>query len=186
MGKMEEVAVTKCEECEEHSTIEDYLGMTTEEYLRQLYKEENIPKELRIKREDWQQQLEEIAWSVLECARNEKEYSVEASWSGRHPNLCCGEWSLVVNGIDVSDKIPRKLSESPMNTYGEYRRAIDDWETGDVVYFTYEDGLQEEAWIRKNDYWLNKITDKAEIKSDIFKEIQFNDFRGGSCGGCFS
>jgi len=111
---------------------------------------------------------------------------VEASWSGRHPNLCCGEWSLVVNGIDVSDKIPRKLSESPMNTYGEYRRAIDDWETGDVVYFTYEDGLQEEAWIRKNDYWLNKITDKAEIKSDIFKEIQFNDFRGGSCGGCFS
>lgn len=32
---------------------------------------------------------------------------VEAKWSGLYPCLCSGEWTLKVNGKDVSDKIPK-------------------------------------------------------------------------------
>lgn len=45
---------------------------------------------------------------------------VEASWSGSFPNLCSGEWTLIVNGKDVSAHIPDNLRYSEMNTFGKY------------------------------------------------------------------
>ena len=36
----------------------------------------------------------------------------------------------------------------------------------------------------KNFIKLNKITKDYSIKSEIFKAIQSEDFRSGSCGGC--
>ena len=29
---------------------------------------------------------------------------VKAKWNGRYPNFCSGQWTLIVNGTDVSDK----------------------------------------------------------------------------------
>ena len=47
---------------------------------------------------------------------------VEAKWSGSYPNLCSGEWRLVIDGKDVSDEIPDDLRKSEMNTYGSYEK----------------------------------------------------------------
>jgi hypothetical protein len=46
---------------------------------------------------------------------------VEAKWSGKYPCLCFGNWTLKVDGKDVSKLIPSKLRKSPMNTYGTYQ-----------------------------------------------------------------
>ena len=43
---------------------------------------------------------------------------VNAHWSGRYPTLCFGEWTLEIDGKNVSDKIPSDLINSPMNTAG--------------------------------------------------------------------
>lgn len=32
---------------------------------------------------------------------------VEANWSGSYSCLCSGEWTLFIDGKDVSDKIPK-------------------------------------------------------------------------------
>lgn len=107
---------------------------------------------------------------------------VEANWSGSYPCLCFGEWTLKVNGKDVSKKIPDDLRESSMNTYGTYQS----WHFEDLieVFEDYEDGLDCEEWIEENNEWLNKITTDYSIKEQIFKAIQSEDFRSGSCGGC--
>lgn len=108
---------------------------------------------------------------------------VEAKWSGKYPNLCSGHWTLIVNGVDVSDKIPMNLINHPMNTHGIYNK----WKFGtnwDAIWDDYSDGLFCSEWIEENDYWLNKITKDNSIKSDIYYAINSEDFRHGSCGGC--
>lgn len=45
---------------------------------------------------------------------------VKANWNGKYPNLCMGEWSLEIDGKDVSDKIPKDLRDKPMYTYDIY------------------------------------------------------------------
>lgn len=107
---------------------------------------------------------------------------VEANWSGSYPCLCFGEWTLKVNGKDVSKKIPDNLRKSSMNTFGTYQSwHFEDWME---VFEDYEDGLDCEAWIEKNDEWLSEITKDYSIKEQIFAAIQSKDFRSGSCGGC--
>ena len=107
---------------------------------------------------------------------------VEAHWSGKYPNLCSGEWTLKVNNQNVTEMIPISLQTNEMNTYGTYQRWyfknwLEDFES-------YTDGLNEDEWIAANDYWLNNITDDYSVKVEIFKAIQSEDFRTGSCGGC--
>ena len=108
---------------------------------------------------------------------------VEATWSGRYPNLCRGEWTLLIDGKNVSDKIPKDLRNEPMNTkdiYSSWRFGID-WE---VKCDNYQDGLKCEDWIKENKEWLDRITtDKCE-QEDIYYAFQLNDWRYGSCGGC--
>jgi hypothetical protein len=108
---------------------------------------------------------------------------VEAKWSGRYPNLCRGEWTLLIDGKNVSDKIPKDLRNEPMNTkdiYSSWRFGID-WE---VKCDNYQDGLKCEDWIKENKEWLDRITtDKCE-QEDIYYAFQLNDWRYGSCGGC--
>ena len=104
---------------------------------------------------------------------------VEANWSGEWPHLCCGKWTLVVDGKDVSDKIPEDLRSSPMNTYGSWH-----FDCGQAEPVSYNDGLMCEEWIKENKEWLNKISGDSGTQREIFETISKHDFREGSCGGC--
>jgi hypothetical protein len=108
---------------------------------------------------------------------------VEANWSGSYPCLCSGEWTLFIDGKDVSDKIPKDLKNEPMYTYGMYSRwhFVNGYET---EWNNYIDGLECKDWIKENKEWLNNIMiDKCE-QEDIYYAFQLNDWRHGSCGGC--
>ena len=106
-----------------------------------------------------------------------------ATWSGRFPCQCLGEWKLYVNDIDVSDKIPEELRYAPMNTYGTYSQWhfnkdwLEKWES-------YNDGLERDDWIQKNDNCLSEIVSNYDEKESIYDAFQFEDWRHGECGGC--
>ena len=107
---------------------------------------------------------------------------VEANWSGSYPCLCFGEWTLKVDGKDVSNFIPESLRESSMNTYGTYQSwHFEDWME---VFENYESGLFCEDWIEENKEWLDKITKDEKVQAEIYYAINEQDFRSGSCGGC--
>lgn len=107
---------------------------------------------------------------------------VEAIWSGEYPCLCSGKWSLIINGIDVSNKIPEELRQSPMGTYNTYQG----WYFKDWIerFYDYEDGLIAGEWVEKNLYWLETITKDPALQDEIFNAIQNEDWRYSSCGGC--
>ena len=107
---------------------------------------------------------------------------VQANWSGEYPGLCEGEWTLVVDGVDVSDKIPLSLRDRNMNTQGIYCEWC--FEARGIEQRKYLDGLPLIEWVKSNDYWLSEITTEFSIKKDIFEAIRHQDFRGGQCGGC--
>lgn len=107
---------------------------------------------------------------------------VTANWSGSYPCLCYGEWTLKIDDLDVSNKIPEELRNNSMNTYGEYEEwHFEDWME---VFESYEDGLDCDEWIAENKYWLDNITDNIDVQKEIFNAISGQDFRHGSCGGC--
>lgn len=107
---------------------------------------------------------------------------VKAKWSGSYPCLCYGEWTLEVNGKNVSDLIPDELRRSCMNTYGTYEEwHFENWVE---VFEDYEDGLMCDEWIAENKYWLDIITDDIDTQVEIFNAINEQDWRSGSCGGC--
>ena len=87
---------------------------------------------------------------------------VEAKWSGSYPCLCSGEWTLFIDGKDLSDKIPKDLINEPMYTNGVYSswRFGSDWEE---EWDNYEDGLECEDWIKENKEWLDEILSLIHI-----------------------
>lgn len=105
---------------------------------------------------------------------------VEAKWSGSYPCLCSGEWTLLVDGEDVSSKIPKKLRKLPMNTFGSYLSC----DVSEEVWEEYQAGLECDEWITKNKAWLDTITKDHSVQSDIFYAFSASDWRPGSCGGC--
>lgn len=107
---------------------------------------------------------------------------VEAKWSGSYPCLCHGEWTLIVNGKNVSDLIPNELRHNEMNTFGTYQSwHFENWLE---VFEDYKDGLKCDEWIVENKYWLDTITNDINVQTEIFYAISEEDFRHGSCGGC--
>ena len=107
---------------------------------------------------------------------------VKAEWTGAWPCLCNGEWKLIVEGKDVSHLIPEDLKKYPMKTYGTYTSwHFENWQE---VFEDYIDGMMCEQWIKKNKSWLRKISKDPEIHIEIYNQIQANDWRPGSCGGC--
>ena len=109
--------------------------------------------------------------------------TVEAKWSGKWPCLCHGKWTLIVDGIDVSDKIPEELRDSPMGTYGFYDTWYFDKDWNDI-WESYEDGFECKFWIEENLEWLKTITTDENVMEQIYNAINAKDFRTGSCGGC--
>jgi hypothetical protein len=108
---------------------------------------------------------------------------VEVNWSGQYPALCQGEWSIIVDGKDVSKKIPILLRKSPMNTYKIYQSWSFDMVFNEMCE-SYADGLRMDKWIKANRKWLRKITKSREKQEEIYKGINSKDFRHNSCGGC--
>ena len=107
---------------------------------------------------------------------------VKAKWSGKYPCLCSGEWSLEVNGVDVSMYIPDEMRNSPMGTFGTYQSwHFENWME---VFEDYDDGLFCDEWIEKNKYWLDIITDDVNVQTEIYDAINVKDWRHGECGGC--
>ena len=109
--------------------------------------------------------------------------TVEAKWSGKWPCLCHGKWTLIIDGVDVSDKIPEELRDSPMGTYGFYDtwRFDEDWNT---IWESYENGFECKFWIEENLEWLKTITIDKKVMEQVYDAINAEDFRAGSCGGC--
>lgn len=108
--------------------------------------------------------------------------NVEAEWNIK-AMPCCGEWTLKVNGKDVSDKIPEGLKQNYMKTRKEYKEWYFD-ENYLMAWRNYEDGLDCEDWIDINGYWLNKIVADKNIQKCIFHAINEEDWRYNSCGKC--
>lgn len=109
--------------------------------------------------------------------------NIEARWSGSYPTLCFGHWTLLIDGEDVSEKIPEDLRDRSMNTFGTYWS----WHFNDEYieeFDSYEDGMHCDEWIEENDYWLKDITDDYSVKEEIYDAFNADDFRAGSCGGC--
>lgn len=109
--------------------------------------------------------------------------NVRAEWSGSFPCLCSGKWTLYVDDVDVSDKIPEELRTWEMGTYGDYYT----WHFGDdygEVWETYEDGLEQDEWINENKKWLDTISTDYVTQVQIYKAINEEDWRHNSCGGC--
>lgn len=106
---------------------------------------------------------------------------VEAYWSGKYPSLCIGEWTLLIDGKDVSDKIPEEVRRLHMNTYGIYQG----WNFKDMEqFYDYEDGLQAGEWIEENLEWLENITKDPGLQDAIYEAFRIDDWRHRSCGGC--
>jgi len=110
-------------------------------------------------------------------------HKITAIWSGSYPCLCHGNWSLVIDGKDCTEKIPEKKRDEPMDTFGTYSRWSfspswsEEWED-------YQDGLGEDEWIRENIDWLMELPVPAEYYGHVFAAFQKEDFRTGQCGGC--
>lgn len=108
--------------------------------------------------------------------------NIEARWSGSYPTLCFGHWTLLIDGEDVSKKIPENLRDGPMYTFGTYQCwHFENWME---VFESYNNGLFCDEWIEENDYWLKNITDDYKVKEKIYYAFNAEDFRSRSCGGC--
>ena len=104
-----------------------------------------------------------------------------ASWSGSYPCLCFGEWTLYHNGEEIDVEIP--FQNEPADTFGEYIEWYFDEDYIENEKY-YEDGLDEEEWIKENIEYLKQVTDDNKQYEYIYKAFQENDWRYGSCMGC--
>ena len=105
---------------------------------------------------------------------------VRATWTGKWPCLCMGEWKLTVDGKDYSKAIPKSLRTKSMETFGQYKtwHFRGGWE---VEWEYYTDGLYEDELICENKGWLEDIP--ADPR-ELYNAFQAADFRMNSCGGC--
>jgi hypothetical protein len=106
--------------------------------------------------------------------------NVKAEWSGVFPHRCEGFWSLEVDGVDVTSKIPEAKIDGSMKTFGLYRKYSSFVNDECTRYFA---GLKVDEWISSNKYWLDTISEDLEVQTAIFNAISEHDLRG-CCGGC--
>lgn len=117
----------------------------------------------------------------------EIESDLYVEWTGSYPALCIGSWIFRYKGVELD--VPEDYIESPMYTEGIYSTwsFVGEWEE---EWEYYEDGLDMDSWIDSNRSWLTKMfKDKGfemteELLEEIFLQVQSQDFRHNSCGGC--
>jgi len=118
--------------------------------------------------------------------------SVTVDWSGKYPCLCSGRWTIYINEMELV--LPEGMYGSSMNTAGQYSS----WHFDDNYceeFDHYYDGLEYDEWIKENKWLQYSIECLAKFYSleycysetllrKIYDEINGEDFRSGSCGGC--
>jgi len=112
---------------------------------------------------------------------------IQIEYTGVYPNLCSGEWIVTVNDkkINIGDQ-----SQGEKDTYISYSTWhfegwIDVWDD-------HEDGLEFSEWCQSETGqtilgFIQKEIDNDltyDEKIDIYGQIQDQDYRTGSCGGC--
>lgn len=105
---------------------------------------------------------------------------IEVKWSGGYPNLCSGEWTLIIDGVDHSDTIP--FQGEPANTLGEYQR----WRFAanySEEFYRVESGKDAKEWCVEHSEWLEAIAPEKDWQ-EIFEAFRAQDWRYCSCGGC--
>ena len=76
-----------------------------------------------------------------------------------------------------------------MNTYGQYSRWYFDEEYCEYDEYYY-DGLEKDEWIVENYEWVVPMFNEFDIPvtpsllSNLYHQINEEDWRSGSCGGC--
>ena len=130
---------------------------------------------------------------MLPNESNDKAYEdLYVEWTGSYPCLCHGKWIIRYKGQELN--VPKDKKYDHMNTGKTYLDAM----TYEYDYFypenyhdpEYYDGLEEDEWIQHNIEWIVpmfhefNITVTAEILSNLYKQINKQDWRSGSCGGC--
>lgn len=106
---------------------------------------------------------------------------VTATWTGKYPCLCSGEWIITVDGEPVD--IPEELKRSPMNTKKLYFAWSFD-ESFHEQWEDYEAGLDYKDWIQEKKDWLQDLHLSSVETHALYRAINESDWRHGSCGGC--
>ncbi len=118
---------------------------------------------------------------------------VDVAWHGGKYALCCGEWSIKVNGVSLD--IPDDKRTSEMNTEKDYPQWHFGGESGwEEIWEVFHCGLPKDKWLDENKDWLIEAINKVgfkfseeeleELLSYIHDEIRSQDWIRGQCGGC--
>jgi len=150
----------------------------------------NIERELKLNK------ILNDSYDIDETYTNDKfDYDIKkiiVKWSGSYPNLCSGEWVIMIDHMELP--IPELLISSNMGTSGDYQS----WHFDDnysEIFETYHvnessnDRQQLNSWIK---YSLKSLEEAYKINlninekliNEIIDKISEQDFRSGSCGGC--
>ena len=103
-----------------------------------------------------------------------------AEWSGRYPCLCCGEWTLFVDGKPCEVVIP--FQGDCADTFGTYEEwhFDEDW---CEIFENYECGMGCDDWCNEYRDYLVKVAPKHDWPL-VFQAFQVNYCRHGWCCGC--
>lgn len=112
------------------------------------------------------------------------QYNIKVNWTGSYPNLCAGEWIIVIDGKQLAG-----LNNDHMNTKGTYSSwHFENW---DDVWTDYTDGLPFHEWKVDLPNNLGMAIRLAgfnpkddQLIEQLFDAISSKDWRHNSCGGC--
>jgi len=123
---------------------------------------------------------------------------IKVNWTGSYPNLCSGVWEITIDGMSINDNSKMQntydsMLKRNMGTEGSYESwHFENWSE---VFESYDDGLYFDDWVKStqavelrlmiDDNLIQKQTKMSDPDmKNLFSELQNNDWRSGSCGGC--
>ena len=123
---------------------------------------------------------------------------IEVKWTGSYPNLCSGVWEITIDGMSINDNSKMQntydsMLKRNMGTEGSYESwHFENWSE---VFESYDDGLYFDDWVKStqavelrlmiDDNLIQKQTKMSDSDmKNLFSELQNNDWRASSCGGC--